>query len=135
MELFHKNSQWTQHIDYFCKKGSTADELQTRLQLLFHENCYLVVGLKQVVLRVWPNGNVAVTDDVNILISKIDCSLPGVGCIYHYYHASMILLWLHRVWLTTNVVLSWDYRRKREESIRQQKCFPRNWSFTVGYIK
>ena len=97
VELFHKNSRRTQHIDYFCKKGSTADELQTRLQLLFHENCYLVVGLKQVVLRVWPNGNVAATDDVNILMSKIDCSLPGVGCIYHYHHASMILLWLHRV--------------------------------------
>ena len=66
---------------------------------------------------------------------KTNCSLPGGGWIYYYHHASLILLWLHRVWLTTNVVLSRDYRRKLEESVRQGKCFSKKWSFTLCYIK
>ena len=40
----------------------------------------------------WPSGNVVATDGVNILISTIDCSLPGGAFIYYYHHASLIIM-------------------------------------------
>ena len=48
----------------------------------------------------WPSGNEVATDGVVIFILRlivINCSLLGGSWIYYYHHASLILLWLHRV--------------------------------------